>query len=230
MKSKPCPFCGKSDSLFIRALPTQGVDGPVSEKESWKAVCCRDCGAQGPMAKEPEDAHLLWGGRTAKAEVIKNASTNTDAMPTKTNCQHRGKDTIIYYGNTQISMADGNRERRIRRSIQIEKEYKDHEFCRAQNCSALRYNDSASWCSCDTCYYSAKSLHKWLKSNGYRIMKVGIEDQKPFENGDLITYAGDKFTVLENHGDSGKVQEYPDGDIVEPFYWNYEGEKCRRVE
>ena len=55
------------------------------------------------------------------------------------------------------------------------------------------------------------------------------DDEKPFEPGDLIQYAGDKFTVLENRGDRGKVQEYPDGCVVDPFYWDYEGEKCRRA-
>lgn len=48
-----------------------------------------------------------------------------------------------------------------------------------------------------------------------------------FIPGDIIEWAGDKFEVLENHGDSGKVKEYPDGEIIQPFYWVFEGEKCK---
>lgn len=47
--------------------------------------------------------------------------------------------------------------------------------------------------------------------------------QKDFKPGDIIQYAGDTFKVLKNHGDSGRVQEYPNGDIIEPFYWWLDG-------
>jgi hypothetical protein len=50
--------------------------------------------------------------------------------------------------------------------------------------------------------------------------------RKDFKKGDVIEFAGDRFTVLKNSGDSGKVQEFPDGAIVEPFYWEFEGEDC----
>ena len=54
-----------------------------------------------------------------------------------------------------------------------------------------------------------------------------------FKTYDIIEYAGDYFMVLKNYGHCGRVQEYfPGGnvgEIVEPFYWVYEGLECRKV-
>jgi hypothetical protein len=47
--------------------------------------------------------------------------------------------------------------------------------------------------------------------------------------GDVISYADDKFLVLENNGNSGKVQEYPTGVIISPFRWNIYGESSKFV-
>lgn len=47
--------------------------------------------------------------------------------------------------------------------------------------------------------------------------------------GDIIEFAGDKFLVLAHWGQSGKVQEYPGGKIIDPFAWNFEGEETKVV-
>jgi len=51
----------------------------------------------------------------------------------------------------------------------VEKEYKDHEFCKAVDCLW----STCSGCSTDAkqCVYTAKEFHRWLKSNGYKIVK-----------------------------------------------------------
>lgn len=54
-----------------------------------------------------------------------------------------------------------------------------------------------------------------------------------FKRYDLIEFAGDYFQVLKNYGTCGRVQEYfPSGNvgtIIDPFYWEFEGEKCKKV-
>lgn len=53
--------------------------------------------------------------------------------------------------------------------------------------------------------------------------------KKDFKKYDLIEYSGDTFVVLENNGHYGMVEEYdPDrnGDVISPFYWEFEGEEC----
>lgn len=52
-------------------------------------------------------------------------------------------------------------------------EYKDHEFCDSEGCSWLSFVGGANKCSCLSCVLTAKQFHKWLKSNGYRIVKEG---------------------------------------------------------
>jgi hypothetical protein len=52
------------------------------------------------------------------------------------------------------------------------------------------------------------------------------ETDKPFIPGDIIEYSGELFEVLENHGNSGRVREYPNGDVIQPFWWVFEGERC----
>lgn len=48
-----------------------------------------------------------------------------------------------------------------------------------------------------------------------------------FKSGDIIKYCGEEFEVIENRGDRGKVREnFKDGVIIDPFYWDYQGEKC----
>ena len=53
-----------------------------------------------------------------------------------------------------------------------------------------------------------------------------------FQYGDIIEFCGDRFLVLENYGDRGKVVEYPKGEDpveIDPFYWEFEGSKCVKV-
>lgn len=54
-----------------------------------------------------------------------------------------------------------------------------------------------------------------------------------FKRYDIIEYAGDYFMVLKNYGHKGRVQEYfPGGnvgEIIDPFYWVYEGLECSLV-
>lgn len=55
-------------------------------------------------------------------------------------------------------------------------------------------------------------------------------DDSPFLPGEVIEFAGERYDVVENHGDSGLVS-YFDGlsHGFFPFKWTYEGEKCKRV-
>ncbi len=55
-------------------------------------------------------------------------------------------------------------------------------------------------------------------------------DERPFVKGDKIEYCGDHYLVLENHGSRGMVQEFPNGVVIYPFYWQIHGAKCRRAE
>lgn len=68
-------------------------------------------------------------------------------------------------------------------------------------------------------YYSLAGL-EGFKNKMKKILEAALSDV--FDPGDVIEYNGDWFTVLENHGVGGVVKEYPDGEIVEPFYWEYE--------
>lgn len=57
-----------------------------------------------------------------------------------------------------------------------------------------------------------------------------------FKTYDIIEYADDFFMVLKNYGYKGRVQEYfleecwCTGEIIDPFYWVYEGLECRLVD
>lgn len=66
-------------------------------------------------------------------------------------------------------------------------------------------------------------------TNYYDQMKQVLEHALSdcFIQGDIIEYAGDRFEVLENYGDTGMVKEYPDGETIQLFYWVFEGEKCK---
>ena len=52
----------------------------------------------------------------------------------------------------------------------IAKEYEKYEFCRAVDCAAIR---NYSTCRTDDgmCFYTAKTFHKWLEDNGFKIVK-----------------------------------------------------------
>ena len=55
-------------------------------------------------------------------------------------------------------------------------------------------------------------------------------DDKPFSEGEEILFAGDRYKVVENHGDSGTVRCLDDGfTLVNNFRWTFEGEKCVRA-
>jgi len=52
-----------------------------------------------------------------------------------------------------------------------------------------------------------------------------------FKPGEVISFCGDIFVVLENYGNKGAVRENcPDGCIISPFYWEFEGEKAFVIE
>ena len=53
--------------------------------------------------------------------------------------------------------------------------------------------------------------------------------KREFKPGDTITFAGEDFEVLENHGDSGEV-ETKHGTVINPFYWKFYGEDCELKE
>lgn len=60
-------------------------------------------------------------------------------------------------------------------------------------------------------------------------MNLGTtNDEKPFEIGELITFAGETYEVTENNGNSGYVR-YPEDSQEIKFYWFFEGEHCRRL-
>jgi len=47
-----------------------------------------------------------------------------------------------------------------------------------------------------------------------------------FKPTDIIEFCDEEYLVLENYGDSGKVQVYPNGLTIDPFYWNFHGTEC----
>jgi len=55
-KLKECPFCGESESLKAKLLPT-------SKGDPWKTIVCIACGAQGPISKDGILANKLWQKR-----------------------------------------------------------------------------------------------------------------------------------------------------------------------
>jgi len=54
------------------------------------------------------------------------------------------------------------------KGVEEVEEYKNHEFCKDVECTALEYNT----CSPVICHKTAKHFHKWLKQHGYKIVKV----------------------------------------------------------
>lgn len=77
----------------------------------------------------------------------------------------------------------------------------------------------------DTLFLIGDVINEYKKHNG------SLEESgSNFISGDVIEYANDLYIVLENTGTSGKVCEYHDtSTIIEPFYWNYDGEKCKLI-
>lgn len=53
--------------------------------------------------------------------------------------------------------------------------------------------------------------------------------EQPFEPGEIITYAGDRYVVAANYGSSGTVREHPGGGDTYRFWWIFDGEECRRT-
>lgn len=53
-----------------------------------------------------------------------------------------------------------------------------------------------------------------------------MSEKRNFKKGDIITFCGEEFEVLENNGHSGKVREVHGGTIINTFYWDFAEEKC----
>jgi predicted nuclease with TOPRIM domain len=54
------------------------------------------------------------------------------------------------------------------KKVEEAKEYKDHEFCKDVECGAF---DNGRCHARQCCYRTAKHFHRWLKQNGYKIIK-----------------------------------------------------------
>ena len=57
-----------------------------------------------------------------------------------------------------------------------ENEYQDHDFCKDINCPFLNHRKgickkNSTQSILTNCIATAKDFHKWLNSNGYRIVK-----------------------------------------------------------
>ena len=54
-----------------------------------------------------------------------------------------------------------------------ENEYQNYDFCKDVECSELikPYDKLDSKCNLSECVKTAKEFHKWLNSNGYKIVK-----------------------------------------------------------
>ena len=55
-----------------------------------------------------------------------------------------------------------------------------------------------------------------------------LSERTPFDVGDIIEFSGERYEVVVNYGDSGRVKELGGSESF-PFSWEYEGEKCKRV-
>lgn len=54
------------------------------------------------------------------------------------------------------------------KGVEEAKEYKDYEFCKDVECGAF---DNGRCYARQCCYRTAKHFHRWLKQNGYKIIK-----------------------------------------------------------
>lgn len=52
--------------------------------------------------------------------------------------------------------------------------------------------------------------------------------ENPFQTGEVITFCGDRYTVVKNYGDRGSVTD-GSGCTISPFYWSFRGEDCKRL-
>jgi len=50
-----------------------------------------------------------------------------------------------------------------------------------------------------------------------------------FNSGDIIVFCGDYFTVLQDCGVFGKVINNKNNVVIDRFYWNFCGEKSKKV-
>ena len=64
--------------------------------------------------------------------------------------------------------------------------YGDHEFCKSVNCIFLiQSGQFADQYTCErkergtNCTKSAKEFHKWLNANGFFILKLEVDGEKP---------------------------------------------------
>jgi len=56
-------------------------------------------------------------------------------------------------------------------------------------------------------------------------------ERQAFKQGEIISYCGDTFEVIENFGDTGTVKETgKGGTVVTGFHWNFAGEKSVRLD
>lgn len=58
------------------------------------------------------------------------------------------------------------------------------------------------------------------------LMTCAPED---FQAGDVVHYAGDFYTVIENRGKFGYVRELGEGGETVKFYWRFDGETVRKA-
>lgn len=45
--------------------------------------------------------------------------------------------------------------------------------------------------------------------------------------GQAVVFADEIYFVKKNYGSSGRVSDLHGRDVVEPFYWTFDGETCR---
>lgn len=54
--------------------------------------------------------------------------------------------------------------------------------------------------------------------------------EKPeIQPGLAVVFAGEIYFVEKNYGSSGRVSDLHGRDVVEPFYWTFDGETCRNA-
>ncbi|WP_043005194.1 hypothetical protein [Comamonas testosteroni] len=71
-----------------------------------------------------------------------------------------------------------------------------------------------------------------LKSGKARITGPGmleaVRQQHPdIQPGQAVVFADEIYFVEKNYGSSGRVSDLHGREVVEPFYWTFEGETCR---
>jgi hypothetical protein len=74
----------------------------------------------------------------------------------------------IYERHSEALEAENAALREQLKKMEEAKEYKDHEFCKDVECGAF---DNGRCHARQCCYRTAKHFHRWLKQNGYKIIK-----------------------------------------------------------